>query len=236
MNTTTEDAVYLTSLSEPDESSVTQEASLFMKPVIGALNSSSFWSAQIDSVMSHGASSERCAPLLAELLAENQACISSPAVDEPLMKLIEKYAELKSAFRDGAMAPAQKILADRLTCILPRIMKEKAGNLSVQVVPVLDMGLSYVAGCTAALTDLRLRFQQWKESLAGDLANLRFHTKVCDFIAKPKEFDFGALSHAMSEIDAQNLPDQAVQDLRKLTEVIFTDFLNRVARLPKSWP
>ena len=232
MDTTTEDAVFLTSLPEDEENGLTKDAALFVKPIIGALNSSEFWTGQVDAVVSHGASSAEHATLLKELQVENQAVIDQDEPDESLMKLIKQLPTLKAAFRPGATDELEKILSSRLEVVVAKLMQRKPGEIDVATVPSLEAGLALVTGGqNANLTNLQLRFKEWKTGLAGDLACLRLQNKAQAFSANLKDLNLMELGAAITEIEKKNLGPDLLEDLKKLTELIFSNYLTKAPAL-----
>ena len=232
MDTSTEDAVFLTSLPEDDDYGLTKDAALFVKPIIGALNSSEFWTGQVDAVVSHGASSAENAALLKELQTENQAVIDQDEPDESLVKLITEFPNLKAAFRSGATAELEKILSSRLEVVVAKLMQRKPGEIDVATVPTLEAGLALVTGGeNANLTNLQLRFKEWKTGLASDLACLRLQNKARAFSANLKDLNLTELAAAITEVEKKSLGPDLLEDLKKLTQLILSDFLTKAPAL-----
>lgn len=226
LGTTTEDALVFSEFVEAEDASNIS----FEKPISQSLASSPFWQSQMDEVIKYGASSAQQEGTLDSVLALLEASKDSDCVDEALKVSVGACDLLQASFRPGALLTFLTYLKQRVLRVVPATMVLDAKALDAESIATLQTGLEYLVSATKskALTDLQLRFTEWKGSVAGELAVKRLQDFAHKNMGLDDLVDFDALSELLDQNVEATFPQEVVTDLKRLCVKIFKDLQNRV--------
>lgn len=219
---TTEQTLYLMRLDERDEKLMATAAAAAEKPVGQAITFSKYWSEQLDFLAKHAASSEKLGPEVLDLISKLTGCAEEDhQVNDAFKITVKKFAMYQESFRPGGLRGLKEALISRVSKMVPAIMALQVSEFDATQVPIIEEALQICAGSNKTITDLRIRFSEWKESLASQLAMQRLVIFAQEASSNTGPFDWDELASHLDQVTDEALTSEAVQASMTLCLKIF---------------
>ena len=227
MDTTADNALFLSNWEEEEDST---HAAL-LRPLNKAMHACDYWRQEVDEVIKHGASAVKMGATLKDLISNLQV-ETGAEVTEFLERAINEFHALSQSFRPGGVNELRDLVHSRLLTVVPRFMKQTVDSMTVSHIDLLDKGMEIVAALSQKMTDLRMSFAEWKESLAVELAGQR----LASFLAKWRDEsppdglpDFEKLAELLEQTDTDSESSLTLcNEVREFTRLVFQKFKDKV--------